>query len=242
MIKKIILPSPYFNWLWISLFMVSCGESVHEEGNGTITEETRNVGAFFNLDIDGEYDIVLQEGSTPLVTVRTDENLHQYVETKLDGKTLKISSVENVAPSEGTRLIITYQSIEDILLGGAAKVQNRGVLNSDKLNLRVNGAGVIDLSIQSREFNLKVPGAGSVILRGKADKQKLELGGAGNLAAFELESKECEIDLSGIGSAQVFVTDNLQAEISGVGNIRFKGDPRNISREVSGLGNIERVE
>ncbi len=240
MIKKNYLPACFFKLLWLSMFLVSCGDSVHEEGNGTITEETRNVGAFFNLDIDGEYEIVLQEGTNPLITVRTDENLHQYVETKLDGNTLKIRNVENVKATGHTQLVITYQKLEDIILGGSAKLANRGVFNSEKLKLRVNGAGVIDLSLQARELDLKLSGAGSVNLKGKVDKQKLELSGAGNLAAFELESKECEIDLSGVGGAQIFVTDNLQAEVSGVGSIRFKGDPRNISREVSGLGNIER--
>lgn len=241
MIKKINFSS-LFKVLFISMLFASCGDGVHEKGNGTVTEETRNVGAFFNLDIDGDYEIVLQEGSTPLITVQTDENLHQYVETKLDGQTLKVRNVEKIQASENTRLIITYQKIEDIILGGAAKVENRGVINSDELNIRVNGSGVIDLSINVRELELKLGGAGSVNLRGKAEKQKMELSGAGNLAALELESKECEVNLSGIGSAQVFVTDNLKAEVSGVGSIRFKGDPRNISREVSGLGDIERVE
>lgn len=132
--------------------------------------------------------------------------------------------------------------MEDIFLGGAVKLQNRGVLNSKNLSIRVKGAGMVDLNLQSGELNLEVPGSGSVSLRGKVDKQELSLSGAGNLAAFELESKDCDINLSGVGSAQVFVTNNLQAEISGVGNIRFKGDPQNISREVSGLGIIERVE
>lgn len=227
---------------WLCLLLVSCGENVHETGNGTITEETRNVGAFFNLEIDGEYEIVLQEGSNPLITVQTDENLHQYVETKLDGQTLKIENVEKIKASEQTRLIITYQKLEEINVGGAVKLKNRGTLSSDKLKIRIKGAGVVNLSLQSQELELKLPGSGAVNLRGKVGKQKLELGGAGNLNAAELESKECEIDLSGIGSAQVFVTDNLQAEVSGVGTIRFKGDPRNISREVTGLGSIEREE
>ena len=242
MMKKTFLPAFFLNLLFISMLFTSCGDRIHEKGNGTITEETRNVGAFFNLDVDGEYEIVLQEGSNPLVTVETDENLHQYVETKLDGQTLKVRNVEKIQATENVKLIITYQKLEDIILGGAAKVENRGVINSDELNIRVNGSGVIDLAINVKELDLKLGGAGSVNLKGKAEKQKMELSGAGNVAALELESKDSEVDLSGIGSAQVFVTDNLKAQVSGVGSIRFKGDPRNISREVTGLGDIERVK
>lgn len=228
--------------LFIILFLFqACGEGVHEEGNGTITSETRNVGAFFKLDIEGSYEIVLQEGSTPLIAVETDENLHQYVETTIDGKTLRIRDVEKIKPSEHTRLVITYQNLDEIRLGGAAKISNQGRLKADELLIRIDGAGMMDLGLEAKELELKLAGAGAVNLRGNVNKQRLSLSGAGNLNALELQSKECEVDLSGFGSAQVFVTDNLKAQVSGVGGIRFKGDPRNIQREVTGLGDISRV-
>lgn len=242
MFKKRPLASRFFHFLCACTLLVSCGERVHETGNGNITEETRNVGAFFKLDIEGNYDIVLQEGANPLVTIQTDENLHQYIETSIDGQSLKIRNIENVAPTEGTRLIVTYQKIEQIKLAGAAKLSNRGTLNADELRLRVEGAGVVDLSLEAQELELKLPGAGSISLRGSVGTQQLTLSGAGNLSAYELLSKACEIELSGVGSAQVNVSENLKARVSGVGVIRFKGDPRNIQREVTGLGDIERAK
>lgn len=220
----------------------SCGGKVHELGNGNITNETRNVGAFFELDIEGAYEIVLQEGTNPLVAIETDENLHQYIETTIDGKTLRIRDVEKVEPSEYIRLLVSYQHIDEIRLGGAAKISNQGRLNTDELKIRVDGAGLLDLSLQAKELDLQLDGAGAVNLSGTVNKQRLELSGAGNVNAFELQSKDCDINLSGFGSAQVFVTDNLNAEVSGVGSIRFKGDPRNIKREVTGLGNIDRAK
>lgn len=227
--------------LGLCLLINACGDRVHERGNGTINQETRNVGAFFNIDVEGEYEIVLQEGSNPLVAVETDENLHQYIETVVDDRTLRVRSVENIEASEQTRIIITYQRLESIRLGGAAQLSNQATLRAENLNIRVDGAGIVDLSLEATELNVRLGGAGLVSLSGNVNTQRLVLSGAGSLSAFELESKNCDIDLSGFGSAQVFVTDNLEAEVSGVGSIRFKGDPRNISREVTGLGNIERI-
>lgn len=225
----------------VMILLQACGDRVHEEGNETITTETRNVGAFFKLDIEGTYEIVLQEGATPLVAVETDENLHQYIETAINGKTLRIRNVEKIEPSEHIRLLITYQNLDEIRLGGAAKISNLGTLRTEELDVRIDGAGLLDLALEVQELQLKLAGAGAVNLRGKANEQRLSLSGAGNLNALELQSKECEVNLSGFGSAQVFVTETLKAEVSGVGGIRFKGDPRNIQREVSGLGDIERV-
>lgn len=234
-----IFPTLLFKLTIISLFFYSCGGGVHETGNGTLTEETRNVGSFYNLDVEGDYEIVLQEGTSSLITVQTDENLHQYIETRLDGNTLVIRDVEKVDPTETTRLIVSYQRLEEIKLGGATKVSNRGVLNAKNLDLRLDGASVINLGLKAEELKLRVAGAGVVTLSGEVDKQDLELSGAGNLSAFDLKSKDCTIELSGIGTAQISVSNNLDSEVSGVGTIRFIGDPRNIKREVSGLGNIE---
>lgn len=233
-----LLPATFLKLLFICLLMQACGSSVHESGNGTATEETRNVGAFNKLSIDGNYEIVLQEGTNPLITVQTDENLHQYVETRLDGNILVISDVENIEPTETTKLIITYQKIEEIKLGGAAKVSNRGVLKANDFDIKIDNAAVINLALQAEDLDLKIGGAGVVTLSGEVNKQKVTLSGAGNLDAYELKSKNCNIELSGIGNAQVFVSNDLDAEISGVGRISFKGDPKNINREVSGLGEI----
>lgn len=239
---KSFSPTIFFNLLFLCLFLSSCGDGVHERGNGTITEETRNVGSFFKLDVEGTYEIVLTEGTNPLVAVETDENLHQYIETKLDGNTLKIRNIEKVEPTEKTRLIIIYQKLDGIKLGGAAQLSNQGVLNAEDLKIRIDGAAIVDLNLRAQELELKLSGAGAVNLEGEVEKQKVELSGAGNFAAFDLKSKDAQIELSGIGSAQIFVTNDLKAEVSGVGGIRFKGDPRNINREVSGMGVIERVE
>lgn len=228
--------------LFVVLFLFqACGDRVHEEGSGTITTEVRNVGAFSELNIEGKYEIMLQEGTTPLIAVETDENLHPYIETVIEGKTLRIRNVENIEPSEHTRLVITYRNIDEIRLGGAAKISNQGTLQTNELLIRVDGAGLVNLSLEAKELELKLAGAGAITLKGSVNEQRLELSGAGSLDAAELQSKTCNIELSGFGSAQVFVTDNLEAEVSGVGDIRFRGDPRNIRREVTGLGRIERV-
>lgn len=239
MTKKILSPSLFL--LAISLLLYACGEQIHEEGNGNISQETRNIGAFSIIEIEGEYEIVLQEGTSSIIEVETDENLHQYLETTIDGQNLKINSIEKVKPSAQTRLIITYQRLEEIHLGGSTALSNNGTLNAENLSLRVDGAGLVNLGLNVRELELILRGAGSVNLHGNVDAQNINLSGAGNLAAFELESKTCKIELSGVGNVQVNVSDNLEAEVSGVGSIRFRGDPRNLSRNISGLGRIERV-
>jgi len=45
------------------------------------------------------------------------------------------------------------------------------------------------------------------------------------------------VRLSGLGSAEVNVTDELDASVSGVGSVEYHGRP-NLRRHVSGLGDV----
>ena len=126
MMKKTLFPAIFL----VLLLLSACDEQVHENGSGTITTETRNVGAFSELEVEGEYEIVLQEGPHSLVTIVTDENLHQYIETVVEGNTLKIKEIEEVEASEETKLLITYQDLRGIKIGGAATVSNEGILKA----------------------------------------------------------------------------------------------------------------
>ncbi|WP_160164075.1 head GIN domain-containing protein [Nafulsella turpanensis] len=226
----------------VFLLLPACDKGIHETGNGTITSEIRNVGPFSALEVEGEYEIVLQEGTNPRVAIETDENLHKYIEAVVEGNTLTIKNVEEIEASEGTKLLITYLDLHEVKIGGAAKIFNEGMLETDELRIVVEGAGLLDLGLQVNELNLRLGGAGSINLYGEAEEQRLELSGAGSLDALELESERCEIYLSGFGSAGVFVTESLEAEVSGVGGIRVKGDPENISSEITGLGGVTRIK
>ena len=76
-------------------------------------------------------------------------------------------------------------------------------------------------------------------LSGETTREEINLSGAGSLEAFELESSDCEVSISGIGGAEVDVKDRLVAKISGMGGIQYRGSPNEIRREVSGIGKIK---
>jgi len=66
------------------------------------------------------------------------------------------------------------------------------------------------------------------------------LSGAGSFDAYALQSDKCEISLSGVDNARVNVREELDATITGLGNIEYIGDPEHITRTITGLGNIRR--
>ena len=99
----------------------------------------------------------------------------------------------------------------------------------------------ICVTSQGDKLEAILSGAGVVRLAGEIKEQELNLTGAGKLEAFDLESKECKITVGGIGGAEIFVTDKLEARIEGIGGIEYAGNPQNIITEINGLGKINRA-
>jgi hypothetical protein len=75
---------------------------------------------------------------------------------------------------------------------------------------------------------------------GKTGLFELELAGAGTIDAKSLVSEKAEVEISGAGTAEVSVTEELFADIDGVGTLTYYGDPvlKNIS---GGLTDIEQA-
>ena len=73
---------------------------------------------------------------------------------------------------------------------------------------------------------------------GTVREQQVTMSGAGGYSAPDLVSKRCTINVAGIGGAQVNCTDELNAEISGLGGITYAGRPAVVSQHVSGLGHV----
>ncbi|AHM61472.1 hypothetical protein D770_16090 [Flammeovirgaceae bacterium 311] len=223
---------------FLPLFFACGSDERAEQGNGTVVEEERSLENFSAITVEGNYTIELEQGA-PGLTIQTDDNLMPLIQTEVKRNTLRLSNTKNIKGSDGVTIRIRYPELEKLEVSGAAKITNTGTMQTGNLEIEVRGAAMVDLEMEVRKLELDLSGASSVNFQGTARQLQADLSGAGNLEAYELQVRDAVVNLSGIGSAEVYVTDNLQAKVSGVGGIRFKGEPRNIQRQVSGVGSIE---
>ncbi|HAF62492.1 MAG TPA: DUF2807 domain-containing protein, partial [Anaerolineaceae bacterium] len=59
----------------------------------------------------------------------------------------------------------------------------------------------------------------------------------GSYKAQDLKCHIAEIDISGAGSAQLWVTETLDVNLSGVGSLQYYGDAT-VNQNISGIGNV----
>ncbi len=220
----------------------SCDDVVSEKGNGQIESQKRTLDDFSEISLKGNYQVTLKSGSTPQVVIVTDENLLDYINTSVENEVLTIDNQEKIYSKDGIKLFITYQDLTAMQSAGASVIKSEEVLSGEKFHLDVTGAGLVEMELEVGEFHLDLPGAGLVKLSGKASDASFNLAGVGNLEAYSLVADNCEVNVSGLGGAQVHVKENLKASVNGIGGIKYKGDPAVVQDDVSGIGTIKRAE
>lgn len=233
----------YYNIILIivvALLVVQCEFlEEFEKGNGEIVTERRSISDFDGVRIAGNFEVILKEGREPFVQIHTDENLLEFIDTDVAAGILRISQEKKLISTKKIRITVNYLLLKDIRAMGAALIKNEETIVSEDLKIGMEGAGAIDLMINSDKLLVELSGAGLISLAGEVRQQELNLMGAGKLEALDLVSKECEVSVGGLGSAEVYVTEKLNAKIEGVGSIKYAGDPQDLITEIKGLGRIK---
>ncbi len=238
-----ILSRKIFSFLGIAalpFILFACIQGV--KGNGQVEREVRSIEHFESLEISGFFDVYIRQGDSPDLEVVADENLLELIRHEVEAGELKVWISEDIRKAEKMEIYITYTHLSEINLSGAIDLDSKGVIENDEFSIDISGATDAKIALNVNHLNVDVSGAAELWLSGKAYEFDADISGAVDLDAYELETREIDMDLSGAGSAKLWVTEKLDAEVSGAGSIRYKGNPKSISKDISGAGSIRQID
>ncbi len=190
------------------------------EGNGKVTTENRPVENFTKLEADGAFEVNWASAPAASLTITTDENLMEYIRTRLSGETLRIEWIKPLRGTRGIKVNIATPVLTGAELNGAVRL--------------------VASNLSGPEFVLLANGATRVALNGTVNAMSAEMNGASRLDADTLVTRAIELSISGAGRAEVNASEALKVEISGAGKVTYVGDPKTIQREISGAGSIRK--
>lgn len=81
-------------------------------------------------------------------------------------------------------------------------------------------------------------GAGELLASGETKEADITLSGAGSVDAKNLHAVRAKVNSTGVGSVDIYATEQLDAKASGVGEINYYGSPKNVNRQAVGIGTI----
>ncbi|MTI20644.1 DUF2807 domain-containing protein [Fulvivirga sp. RKSG066] len=170
-----------------------------------------------------------------------DGVLHVNVERKEDNKNKTVwEKIDNIKISPEMTLTITMRDIKSLAVNGSGKIIGENSIASDNLNLSVAGSGTIDVDVKSKTLKTDISGSGEVKLKGYANDNDISISGSGTLHGYDCALTSSKTKISGSGTCEINVTDNLEAKILGSGNLKHKGQTKNVVKTIYGSGSVER--
>jgi hypothetical protein len=188
------------------------------EGSGVKNTHKREIGLFNRIDISGVFDVNIECQKEQCVEVASDDNILPYVVTKVKSRTLFVTVNKSICPKSGLALNISVDNMEKVSVDGA----------SDLVITRVDNEG----------FVMDLDGSGDIKASGKTGEFVASIEGTVDLNAKNLKSEKVRISVTGASDSSVYASKKLQADISGVGDIYYYGDPEEIIEDISGVGEL----
>ena len=240
--KKLFLFS-----LLISVLVSSCVNfgGKRAKGNGNIVKQEREVDAFDEVEVSGALDVYVRQGDQRSVSIEGDENLLKYIVTKNEGDRLEVrtKSGYNLRPTKKMKIFVTSPEFTKLDVSGACNIIGENKISArESLEMEVSGAGDINMEADAPDLKASISGSGKIDLKGRTQDFDLNLSGAAKARCFDLMSENTRVDISGAGSAEVYASVKLDAEVSGAGNVRYKGNAANVQQKISGAGSVKKVD
>jgi hypothetical protein len=213
---------------------------------GERVTQSRAVRGFHEIDLAAAARVIVKQGARESLTLVADRRLLPYLRTPVRAGRLEIDQTD-----EGhhrfddeclheTVVHVTVVNLSALFLSGAGSFE-MGSFRGRELAVDISGAGSIRIGrLSLGRLVLDVSGAGSLVAAGQATSQRVTMSGAGSFSGERLASQSAHVTISGTGEADINASRTLDVIISGVGGVRYVGNPR-VRRTISGMGSLARL-
>ena len=191
-------------------------------GTGDVVSETRDISGFTGMSSGISADIELRQSAAFKVTIDGQKNIIDLVEMEVKEGILKLRFKKGYSMSYKKNLKIRLEAPSFTYLGmsGSGDVRAEGALKGEKLDISISGSG-------------------DVVVGGSTERAELSISGSGDVKAKGLKAQSVKCRVSGSGDVSCFAAKELDAYLSGSGDIIYSGNPSSVKKKVSGSGDIE---
>ena len=242
--KKIFLITAL---LLLSLVLMACSIPVIKvvKGSNVMATESRDVGNFDAIQLDGAGKLVITQGETMALQIEAEDNILPYLESSVVGNTLELGFQDHfwqrtLLPTETITYSLVVTDLNALTFNGAGDLE-MNQLATDELSIVVNGAGQVQINdLTANSLKIQINGTGDVSVAGEVTTQAIGIDGAGTVKNGDLKSSTTFITANGLGVATVWATDQLEVTFNGGGTLNYYGEP-SIIQNINGAADISHL-
>lgn len=208
-----------------------------ERGRGGRVEQVLNLPDFAGIDFQMAGEVYLRQGAEQEVVVESYANLIDRLDLRVRDGIWEIDINGCTRNPDDFVFFITLPDVRYLEVSGSGDIISETTLVTNDLDLRIDGSGDLDLSLDVDDVFADLTGSGDIYLQGEGDELLYEVDGSGDLRAFQCSFNEADIEVDGSGDCEVLVGNRLRVRIDGSGNVYYRGDPE-ISVTINGSGDL----
>lgn len=191
---------------------------------------TTNVRDFNELKVFDKIQVTLIQGNENKVEITGVKR--RQVDVVQNGSLLKIRmSLDNLWDNNNTEVIVYYTKINKIDVNEGARLESKGVISAENLDLRAQEGASIRAELEAGFVFAKAITGGEIEVKGEAKEQEVTINSGGQYYASNLRTEETQVKVSAGGTAEVNAKNYMKANTNAGGTIRIFGNPKEMDTQ-----------
>ena len=213
-----------------------------ERGSGRVISQSREIHDITAIRVAYPVTVDIRQGPVETLTLEGEDNVLAEIQTRVADHVLEIDNGQShkgiIRATRPVHIAITLKDLSQVDLDSAGEIDIQG-LTADTLRANLDGAGTLNLaSLRVGSLEADLSGVGSVHASGVAKNLIVRVQGVGSFEGAGLHAQNASVTLDGLGSADVWVDDQLRAIVNGLGSVNYQGTAR-VDKTVNGLGSVQ---
>lgn len=226
--------------LFVSILLLSCNEQFTGiQGSGNISKEKRNIEAPFTAIVsDSGVSVIVAQESTASIEVETDDNIQQYITTKIENGTLYIKVEGNINTQSPINVSVKMPSISSLEASSGSTIHSKNTLKGTSLSLNTSSGGEIEAVIEYEKVSCDASSGSRLTVSGKALLLETSSSSGSEINAEELAANEIVADASSGSFTKVKPIIKLKGTASSGSSITYYQNPKTLIKTESSSGSI----
>lgn len=228
----------------VSIMMLSCvninmGPGV--DGNGNVVSTDRSISDDFDtIEVSRGIDLYLTQSDDVSVTVESDENLQDIIMTEVEDNVLRVYADNNIRRSTKQAVYLNFNNIKSIKATSGSDVYGQNDIKAETLNLKTTSGADMSLTVDTNKLYCKATSGSDLQISGTTDYLSAEATSGSDIKANNLISKRCEARATSGADVAVNPADELIANATSGGDIRYYGNPKKLEKSDNVSGSVSK--
>ncbi len=247
MVKSIIILKKFIVISCIALLLFSCKQGINlgnrNYGNGNIITQTRAENTNFEkIEVSSGIEVAIEQNDTKSITVEADDNLLQFISTKVENGILIIQSKEGYNSTHTPKVTVKMPVISGLNSSGGSKISSLNTLITTNIKVESSSGSEIDIAVEADVISIESSSGSSIKARGKALKLETVTASGSEIDAEQLMANEVISQSSSGSTTTVSPILILKADAASGSSINYRGSPKTLEEKTSSGGSINKEQ